>query len=90
MRQLTWGQAEEIASKAARKGLGFGPFTGPLPKGTTVEDVLRVATSAAVIAMREAGCLDEDNRRDQRRISQLAAKAEAEHQAWCRRTGSRC
>lgn len=90
MKQLTWMQAAELADKAADQAIGFGPRTGPVPKGATMEDTLKLASRAAAIALEMAGCLAEDKRRDAAIIERAANKAQQEHRAWCKTTGNRC
>lgn len=80
MQQLTWKQAEKVARKAADRALGFGPRTGPVT--TTAEEVLRVATDAAINALRSAGALTSQDQADRRWNDAQADKATARQQAF--------
>ena len=62
MKQITWRQAEDIAHKAALKAIGFGPTTGTIT--VSAAEVIVVAARAAVIAMREAGALEHNDKRE--------------------------
>ena len=83
MNQLTWKQAEELASKAALQALGFGPRTGKVT--VEAEEVIRVAARAAVIALREAGNLKADDAKSKAWNDQKADDAEKTQREWERK-----
>ncbi len=87
--QVTFDQAGVLADKATSDALGFGPFTGPVPKGTTVEDIIRVARRAAMIALKLAGSMAVADANDARANDLAAEKALNDHRAWCKSTGNK-
>lgn len=64
MKQLTWRDAETLAAKAAMKAIGFGPTSGKIT--VDASEVMRVAQSAAIIALRENGCLAANDAREEK------------------------
>lgn len=79
-KQLTWREAEEIGKKAALRAIGFGPEKGKVT--IDASEVVRVAQDAAVIALREAGNLTENDAKERRLIDMHADAADKRHEAW--------
>jgi hypothetical protein len=82
MKQVSWEEAEKIAGEAAFKAIGFGPTTGKVT--VDAEEVIRVATSAAVLAMRACGNLDESDAKSKAWNDRRAEEADRVHEAWKR------
>ena len=78
-KQLGWVEAEQIAARAAEVSLGLD---SPDSKVMTRKAMLRVASDAAFIALRESGLLDEQGRRDLAAISRGADRASAKERRW--------
>jgi hypothetical protein len=91
VKQISWSQAEAIASVAADRATGFVKVKADETKHTmTEEELVRMLRDAAVIALRTAGNLKANDARERAVNNRLAEAAEREHRAWCQATGSRC
>jgi hypothetical protein len=87
MNQLTWKQAEELATAAAEHALGFGPRSGKVTLDAS--EVARVARDAAYVALQRAGCLVRHQQHQDQNDARLANEATRKHQEWCAATGNR-
>jgi len=85
VKQITTRTAEQIAEKAADRSLGFGPRSGQVT--IDASEVVRVAKRAALIALEDAGFLDQQTAADDKWNDEQARSASARHKSVCKRLG---
>lgn len=83
--QLTYSQADKIATAAAQRSLGFGPRTGKVT--VDASEIIAVAVKAAWSALQDAGLLRDADKRDTENNAALANAAKKKESAIRERIG---